>query len=454
MLRLARLTLRERVASLLGTLAATAVGAALTISAFEVLAAAEGATRPGHATHAQRLAGAAGEYLLGLMALIVAFATVFVVAGTASYATAVRRRELGLLRATGATPWQIRRLIVGESALVALCGGALGALGSPLVGPALVAWLSSRGMMPSGVHPAISPAAIPFGCGLMIAVSVPGAWPAANRCAKIAPSEALREAELDHRAIGALRWLAGIGCLGLAVYVVGRAVGGDIRGMLAVTSVEAVLVVLGLGLLAPVVVPAVTRVVPVPHGLEGWIARRHARIASRRGAAMAAPIMLVIGLTAALGTVVDTAQAGVSGHVADPTSSTNMNPVALQLIVGIVLLYVAVALAGTAVTATAARSRELVALRLTGATRGQVLTAVASEAVLISLAGIGLGLLTVVGGLVGRLSAGQVGRPPVIPWGWLAVVTAVCVTVSAAAAAIAAARGPAGVPRLPAGAGT
>ena len=52
----------------------------------------------------------------------------FVVAGTFALAIAQRRREIAVLRALGATPPQIRRLIAGEALLVSLVAGALGLL--------------------------------------------------------------------------------------------------------------------------------------------------------------------------------------------------------------------------------------------------------------------------------------------------------------------------------------
>ena len=49
-------------------------------------------------------------------------------AGTLALAIAQRRRETAVLRALGATPRQIRRLIAGEALLISLVAGALGVL--------------------------------------------------------------------------------------------------------------------------------------------------------------------------------------------------------------------------------------------------------------------------------------------------------------------------------------
>ena len=56
---------------------------------------------------------------------------------------AERRREIGLLRAVGATRADVRNMIVGEAAVVGLFGGGIG-VGLAMVGGLLVDWLSRR----------------------------------------------------------------------------------------------------------------------------------------------------------------------------------------------------------------------------------------------------------------------------------------------------------------------
>ena len=57
----------------------------------------------------------------------------FVVAGTFTLAIVQRRREIAVLRALGAAPHQVRRLIAGEALIVSVVAGALGILaGRPL----------------------------------------------------------------------------------------------------------------------------------------------------------------------------------------------------------------------------------------------------------------------------------------------------------------------------------
>ena len=64
--------------------------------------------------------------IFGALGGIAGAVALFVVAGTFALAIAQRRRETAVLRALGATPPQIRRLIAGEALLVSLVAGALG----------------------------------------------------------------------------------------------------------------------------------------------------------------------------------------------------------------------------------------------------------------------------------------------------------------------------------------
>ena len=61
--------------------------------------------------------------IFGALGGIAGAVALFVVAGTLALAIAQRRRETAVLRALGATPRQIRRLIAGEALLVSLVAG-------------------------------------------------------------------------------------------------------------------------------------------------------------------------------------------------------------------------------------------------------------------------------------------------------------------------------------------
>src|SRR5260221_12240127 len=77
----------------------------------------------------QAVAQTAG--LLGDMAAVSAFVAVFVVASTFGFAVTQRRRELALLRLAGATPAQVRRMLLAEALITGPAAGRAGAAAPP-----------------------------------------------------------------------------------------------------------------------------------------------------------------------------------------------------------------------------------------------------------------------------------------------------------------------------------
>ncbi|KND39306.1 ABC transporter permease, partial [Streptomyces acidiscabies] len=117
--------------------------------------------------------------------------------------------------------------------------------------------------------------------------------------------------------------------------------------------------------------------------------------------------------------------------------------VGVFLVLGIAVLYTAVALVNTLLMAASDRGRELRSLRLTGATRAQLLRLTALEALIVVIAGAFLGLLVTLVDLSGMSAAlGLLSAPPALspPWTALGATTAVCalLAVAASTAALAA----------------
>ena len=135
------------------------------------------------------------------------------------------------------------------------------------------------------------------------------------------------------------------------------------------------------------------------------------------------------------------ADAAATRKLADVTDSSNMNPLALLVILGVAIVYVAIALAATAAIGTVARAGELALLRLAGATRRDVVRLVAAEALVTTVVGglLGCAITALVVGGLQRGVAGLEGPAAVaLPWdlvsGLIAVFAAISVTASALAA--------------------
>lgn len=107
-----------------------------------------------------------------------------------------------------------------------------------------------------------------------------------------------------------------------------------------------------------------------------------------------------------------------------PRSSENTR-LGLWMILGIALVYTGIALANTLMMATSDRVRDLASLRLTGATKGQVLRLVGVEALVVVAVGAVLGAVVAGVNLLGVWSALgllDVWSDVVVPWGTVAAV--------------------------------
>jgi putative ABC transport system permease protein len=268
--------------------------------------------------------------LLGSTAGVAGFVSVFVVAGTFGYAVAARRREFGLLRTAGATPRQVRRLVLGEAVVVgALAAATGGALATPLA-KWFVGWLTRHDITPDTftAHFVFWAVAAAFGAGMLVAVA--GAWLAARRASRVRPVEALRDAAVDRRAMTAGRWVVGL--LSFA---------GSVPLLLLITHVHSadivvlflpitMLLVTGFGMFAPVLVPPLTWLLTAPLapfvGSTGLLARYSALTAVRRTAATAAPVLVTVGFATAsltgINSLLHTEQAAERARVAAPAMIT------------------------------------------------------------------------------------------------------------------------------------
>jgi len=133
-----------------------------------------------------------------------------VVSATISLSVRQRQRELALLRATGATPKQVHRMVVAEtmavSALAVIGGIALGGV----LGPWIFTLSAQRGVVPATLE--FQQGIIPFAAGAVLALIVPWvtAGFSARAAARTTPIQALAEAALPPVTIGPTRRMLGL----------------------------------------------------------------------------------------------------------------------------------------------------------------------------------------------------------------------------------------------------
>ncbi|MEU0597438.1 FtsX-like permease family protein [Streptomyces sp. NPDC006393] len=262
--------------------------------------------------------------LVPVMAAVAGITAVFVVASTFAFAVVQRRRELSLLRAVGATPRQVRRMVRGEALLVGVTGGAFGTVLGMVCAQAVTALLIFLGVTPSWFHVGFSPhwtvLAPLVGAFLTgVTVSVSGSAVAARRAGDIRPIDALREAAADDTGRGSGRRLSGLTGLvagtGWAVWIAAV----DPATVLSPTTyvISLTIPVVAAAVLAPFAVGPLTRALMRPwrnsSGPTAMLVREGAVTALRRTAATAAPIALTVGLAFSLPAATDSIGAARGG---------------------------------------------------------------------------------------------------------------------------------------------
>ncbi|MDR7385510.1 FtsX-like permease family protein [Promicromonospora iranensis] len=240
--------------------------------------------------------------LFGFVASISLFMALFVVSSTFAFVVATRRRELGLLRLIGATPRQVRQLLLGEAAVVAVLGSTFGMVLATAVTPLMFGVLDLTGMTPV---PLTAPApgtawaiAAPLGAG----VALTGAWRAGGRAGRTQPAEAFRAAVLERRRPGVLQALGAVAALAALVSAVALAPRMDLLFALLAGMLLPIVAVVGINGVGGLVYPALAGLVGrvADRDPAARLARDHARASVRMTTAVAAPVVAISALAGSL----------------------------------------------------------------------------------------------------------------------------------------------------------
>jgi putative ABC transport system permease protein len=243
--------------------------------------------------------------LSGVFGGLAVMVAVFVVASTLGLSLQLRQRELALLRAIGATPRQLRRMVRAEAVLVVLPAVALAYLPSGPLGRWLLDRFGESGVVPETMlyEQSWIPTAGAAGIGLITAVGA--ALIAARGAARVRPAEALAEASLQRRWLSPLRVVLALVALagGLALAMVtALMIAGPVAASTAVPT--AMLWAAALALLGPGLATVIAAVFFFPvralSGLAGHLAMLNVRFSGIRTAGVLTPIMLATGLATAL----------------------------------------------------------------------------------------------------------------------------------------------------------
>ncbi|MDH6605554.1 putative ABC transport system permease protein [Streptomyces sp. SAI-208] len=313
----------------------------------------------------------------------------FAVASTLTVNVRQRADELELLRCSGATPGQIRRMVVGEAVAVALAG-AVPAIGAAVLGGrALLDVFRDSGQVAENVEPSFGPVALLSGTVITLAAAAGAAFLAVRRATRGPRQRGRARTFLAYAALGA----------GAVSVTSTFAFSATDEALMATPAYGAILLSVGCALLAPRLLRGVLDRLPLS-GASGWLAVRNLR---RRADHVSGILMSLILFTAVSvatlymqGVESDAMTASGAVRTVDAKNLQTLN----LTVVGIIVVFVCVMLVNSLYAATTYRGEEFGRQRLAGASPGQVLGTVGVEGLILTAVGLFFGTVAALAGII------------------------------------------------------
>ncbi|MBO1335648.1 ABC transporter permease [Streptomyces sp. VRA16 Mangrove soil] len=322
----------------------------------------------------------------------------FAVASTLTVNVRQRTDEINLLRTTGATPGQIKRMVVGEAVAVALVA-ALAAVGPAVLGGhILLDVFKDSGQVADSVDHSFGPIALMSGIGITLLASAGAAFLAVRRVT--------REAAGARRQGGRARTFMSRAALALGCAAVCStyAMKPTDAALMAAPAYGAILLSVGLALTSTGLLrSALGRAEPLLcalAGASGYLTVRNMRQRAARLSGVLVPLILFTGMaTATLYMQAVENDAIKASGLTKSIEDKNLETLNLT-VVGIIVVFACVMLINSLYAATADRVREFGQQRLAGATPAQILGTVATEGVVLTLTGVFFGTLAALAGIL------------------------------------------------------
>ena len=430
MFALAIRSVRQRPGRFLATLLAAFLGATITMTFNSMHDTAAGVTGDSIGTEALSLAGG----VVGGYGTLLVF---FAIASTLTVNVRQREKEIELLRRTGATPAQITRMVVGESAVVALLGMLLAIWPAMLGGRALLEVFQDSGQVSGSVGYVFGPIALTAGVGITLVAAVGAAFLAVHRATRAAAGGRAPRLRLRNIA-GAVALAAGVGsvCTTLAFDP------GD-PALMAPAAYGAILLSIGFATFCPALLRMLLdrwgQRIADRAGASVHLGVHNVRRRATRLAGVLMPLVTFTGVaTATLSMQAIENDAIKASGIAKSVDDKNLETVNL-IVVGIIVIFTCIMLINSLYAAISYRAEEFGRQRLAGATPGQVLAMVAYEGLMLTVTGVFFGTIAAVAGIlpfnIVRTDSFLPDQGPAIWLGTVAVAAAATLITSVATAA-------------------
>lgn len=382
MFALAMRSIRQRPGRFAATLLSAFLGAAIimTFNSMHDTAGAQGVD----ATSAETLSTAAG--VVGGYGTLLVF---FAVASTLTVNVRQRSAEIELLRCSGATPAQIKRMVVGESVAVALVGALLAIGPAMLGGRALLDLFQDSGQVAESVDYSFGTVALVSGIDVTVLAAAGAALLAVRRATR------KRESRGRGRTFFARAALA----LGTVSVCFTFALSSTDAALMAPAAYGSILLAVGFAFLSPKLLRALLDRLPLS-GPSGYLAVRTMRKRAAEMSGVLMPLILFTGMaTATLYMQAVESDAIAAAGVPKSLDAKKLETLNIT-VVGIIVVFSCIMLINSLYAATTYRRREFGQQRLAGATPGQVLGVVGIESLVLTATGVFFGTAAGLAGII------------------------------------------------------
>ncbi|MGQ4387686.1 FtsX-like permease family protein [Streptomyces sp. SAS_270] len=382
MLALALRSIRKRPGRFTATLLSAFLGAAI-LMMFNSLH--DTAGQPGVDSRSAESLSTAATVVGGYGSLLVFFA----VASTLTVNVRQRTSEIELLRCSGATPAQIKRMVVGESMAVALVGALLAIGPAMLGGRALLDIFQDSGQVKRSVDYSFGSTALMSGVGITALAAAGAAFLAVRRATRGRQQRGGARKFLAYATLA----LGGVSASSTFAFSAKDA------ALMAPAAYGAILLSVGFALFAPRLLGGLLDLLPLS-GPSGYLAVRNMRRRAAELSGVLMPLILFTGIATATlymqGVESDAIKASGVPKSIDAKNLETLNLV----VVGIIVAFSCIMLINSLYAATTYRAREFGGQRLAGATPNQVLGMVGVEGLILTVTGVFLGTVAAIAGIV------------------------------------------------------
>lgn len=240
--------------------------------------------------------------ILGVMSGFVGFVAIFVMMSTIGFSIQQRAREIGLQRAIGYTPRQVRVMILIETLAIAVVGSVLGMLLGPFFARMFIRIGVRFGGVPENFTASFDPLGAVIVVGSALGIAMVAAWLAGRRTARIHPIEALRSASAPRNAIGWRRYIVGLAFAIGGVAAIAMSPSLPSEAAVAMSLLVTALLTIACSALGPRIVVPFARVIGrfarVGEHITGDLAASNARSMAGRVASTMTPVVVGVGFLA------------------------------------------------------------------------------------------------------------------------------------------------------------